>query len=86
MPQELPYEVDSKVTANVAVILLTHTLAFLLRRQRINHDELQEIFRTTATAYSSTAALPPPTDDWQRQVRSLLSLIHNDVLKWAERV
>jgi hypothetical protein len=80
---DMPAETDPKAAANVALVLLTHTLAFLLRRQRISRAELDEIFGTVTKAYSEPH-MPAPTQTWQKQIQPLVTLTHSDVLRWAQ--
>jgi hypothetical protein len=77
-------EIDSKAAATLALTLLTHTLAFLVRSERITRAELDEIFATVVKVYTSPI-VPPPTETWQRQIEPLLTLTHSEALRLAQR-
>jgi hypothetical protein len=70
--------------ANVALMLTTHLMAFLLRGGRLSPTEVQEIFQTTRARYMSNPQ-ERPSNEWQAQTAAILTMIHGDVVHFAQK-
>ena len=76
--------IDPAALANVASMLTTHLIAFLLREGRLTPTEVQEIFQETRTRYTNTLGARP-SDRWEAQTTAILSMLHNDAVQFGQR-
>lgn len=76
--------VDPAALANVAAMLTTHLIAFLLKEGRLSPTEVQEIFQTTRTRYTNILA-GPPLPNWHAQTTAILTMLQNDVFQFGQK-
>jgi hypothetical protein len=80
---DFPRAADPAAVGNVALMLTTHLMAFLLKHGRLNQQEVAEIFRDTRMRYTTLPVTQIPEDGWGQQTTAILALAHNDVLRFG---
>jgi hypothetical protein len=86
MPKSLNESIslNTDAVANVALMLTTHLIAILLREDRIEPVEVQELFQTVRARYTNTPGARP-SDEWEAQTLAILTLVQNDVAQFGQR-
>ncbi len=84
MIQDVPSSPNPAAVGNVALILTTSLIGFLLKQQQLEPCEVHQIFEAAQNVYRNSIGAPP-FPEWKKHCEANLNLQESDALRLGQR-